>query len=833
MALLYSGPVQRHKLLGLTAALALAAEGAGGALVFLYALTADTAHAQPVAAAPMAENTIVVTARRRAESLQNAPVAVAALTGEKLNQYAVVNVTDLAKFVPGMVVGKQVTGSSASIFLRGIGSSSLSAGFDQSVSFNIDGIAMSRGREISLAQYDVQSVQVMKGPQALFFGKNATGGVIAVESNNPGRDFEGSLAVGYGFKGNETYADGFISGPVSDTLGARFAFHANNTEGYFTNTAEPFVDALQQAAEPGGDFLREPVDNRRGVSKSLAGRLTLVYEPTDALTMNLKVSGNYYRDNGAADLYERKCAAGRTSPAATSGAFSPFADCKIDGRSDHADLPVQVARTMRYNRDDGHSYTKLKSGSAVLNTHYETENLDITSITAFYGFRQTSADDMNGQNRTIWNSQKSTMEQFSQEFRIGTTFDGPVNFSAGAYYAHVDFSYNIDSYINAAPIDPVTNTYTTISRDAGFKGETLSGFIEAIVEPIPQVELSGGARYSHESKDSREQFLPANSAFAHIYSQDLRVEDRYRESNLSPQATIRWKPIDELTAFASYKEGFKAGGFNISQVFLASTTVEQALANGRFHSEKASGFEGGIRTALFDRSLNFNLTAYSYKYSDLQVQFYNPELVSSVVANAGALRVKGIEGDFAYRVPGVRGLGFHGAVAYNDASYRNFIGQCYGGQTFDLGCNLLPGPNGNFNGQQFHGRTPPKAPKLSAQFGSTLEIPVAGDISVTFTGDVTYSSKYNYSDTLRPDNVQDRYARVDASVAVGNDVQGWQLSVIGRNLTNKLVVTSANDMTFTGGSGTGLPSGGVGILSDINAVVERGREVYLEAKYRF
>ncbi|OYW88006.1 MAG: TonB-dependent receptor, partial [Hyphomonas sp. 32-62-5] len=225
-------------------------------------------------------------------------------------------------------------------------------------------------------------------------------------------------------------------------------------------------------------------------------------------------------------------------------------------------------------------------------------------------------------------------------------------------------------------------------------------------------------------------------------------------------------------------------------------------------------------------------TAYRYKYHDLQVQFYNPQTLSQSVANAGALRVQGIEADFTYRVPGVRGLGFHGAVAYNDAEYQNFVGQCYAGQTFALGCDQQRNLAGNYNGQVFSGRTPPKAPKLGAQFGSTLDVPVAGDISATFTGDVTYSSKYNYSDTLRPDTVQNRFARIDASVAIGNEAQGWRLSLIGRNLTDKLVVTSANDMTFTGGSGTGSPTA-ASVLADINAVVERGREIYLEARFKF
>lgn len=124
------------------------------------------------------ENTIIVTARRKDERLVDAPVAITAVSGDTLDNYQVSEVTDLSTLVPSMVAGRAASGSSASIFLRGVGSTALSAGFDQSVSFVIDGLPMSRGREISLPQFDIQRVEVLKGPQSLFFGKNTTGGLI-------------------------------------------------------------------------------------------------------------------------------------------------------------------------------------------------------------------------------------------------------------------------------------------------------------------------------------------------------------------------------------------------------------------------------------------------------------------------------------------------------------------------------------------------------------------------------------------------------------------------------------------------------------------------------
>ena len=166
---------------------------------------------------------VTVSARRRDESLRDAPVAITAFSGEAMEDYAITNVTDLSTQVPSMVVGRASSGSSASIFLRGVGSTSLSAGFDQSVSFNLDGLPMSRGREILFSQYDVARVEVLKGPQALFYGKNTTGGLVSVVTRGPGDEFEAGGKVGYGFEGEEVYTEGYVSGPISDTLGARLA----------------------------------------------------------------------------------------------------------------------------------------------------------------------------------------------------------------------------------------------------------------------------------------------------------------------------------------------------------------------------------------------------------------------------------------------------------------------------------------------------------------------------------------------------------------------------------------------------------------------------------
>lgn len=796
--------------------------------VIISGLLASTAIAMPVLAqeAPQAAGDeqdpgeIVVTARLRSERLQDVPVAITALPSETLERYSVASISDMSTFVPGMVVGRQVSGSSASIFLRGIGSSSLSAGFDQSVSFSIDGLPMSRGREILFSQYDIEQVEVLKGPQALFFGRNTTGGLINIATKNPTRDFEIGLKGAYGFEAKEWYTEGYVSGPISDTLSGRIAFRANDSQGAFTNTAPA------TSIDPGTGFTRRRVDDRRGGNKAISGRATLLWEPTSDFDATLKVGFTDYEDNGAGDLYERVCGGGRTLPRPTSGVADPAADCLVNGRSPHSTLAEQVAasNTVRWTRD-GVPYTDLKTAYGVLNLHYNLDGVDLSSITSYYRFKQDSFDDFNGSTYTVMLGQNAKFSQLAQEIRIQTDSSGPLNATGGIFLAKTDFDFGIDGYL--FPLPDAQGRYRTYGRDNGVKGTTMSAFVELSYDITPELELAGGARYSADSKNSFQLSLPSNSNFDAAFTRNLLIKDRFRDENISPQATITYRPTQDFSVYAAYKQGYKAGGFNISQTEGPSASVR----NGRFGSESADGFEAGIRTQALDRNLRLNITGYRYKYSDLQIQFYNPVTAGTVVSNAGQLIVQGVEGDFNYRVPGLTGLSLHGTVAFNDAEYQDFVGQCFGGQTVAQGCNLLPNPAGTaFNGQDYDGRTPPKAPKWGAQFGAALDTQLSDGLNLTLTGDATHTSSYNYTDALRPDAVQKAATRFDASLALSGNDERWKLSLIGRNLTNKLVITSANDMSFTGGTGTGTA---VGLVSDLNAIIDRPREIYVELAMKF
>ncbi len=669
---------------------------------------------------------------------------------------------------------------------------------------------------------------MLKGPQALFFGKNATGGLISVTTNSPRDIFEAGLKAGYGFEAKEKYGEGYISGPLSDRLRARLAFRVSDSDGAFTNTAaETYTDPLGMQRHRNSKY--------RGGSRTYSGRATLEWDTTDNLSIQLKTGYTDQKDGGPTDILERICGGGRTTPF-TPNPFgapagippSPNADCRVDGRSDSSTIPLAVAQANYRYAGDGHMYSRLKSGFGILTATLTSDVFDVTSITSYYRFKQTDLNNVSGEAYPATFSQLADYRQTSEELRFQSKWDGSVNVLFGLFASSNKFIFNTDAYIFPVPISPVTNTYTTFKRDNGFSGSSMSAFGEVTANVTDSIELAGGARWSYESRDSYQQSLPAHLGFAGAFPGNIRLDDRYRETDVSPQVTLRYKPSRDLTFYAAYKEGFKSGGFNISQ----SLTPAASVAAGQFGAERARGGEVGARAILMGGALSFNTTAYLYDYLDLQVQNFDPVTIGQVVANAGTLRVKGIEADFNWRSGG---FSLRGAAAYNHASYKDYIGQCYAGQTVAAGCNLLaPSPTAAFTSQDYDGRTPPKAPRFAGRIGASYEIPLTDSgWTLAASSDVSYSSKYNFTDTLRPDAVQSSFAKVDAALRLNGPDDRWSIGLIGRNLTNKLVVTAANDIPFAGGTGTGSRTGAPGVLADMSAFVDNPREIYVEVGVKF
>lgn len=752
-------------------------------------------------------NEIIVTARKRAEGLIDVPAAVSAVGAQDLAKYGVADLTKVGQMMPQVKLG--VAGGSGGGFLtiRGIGTSPNNSGFDQAVSMNIDGVQISRGRLITAGFFDLKQVEVLKGPQALFFGKNSPAGVISVTSKGPGDHFEGYATVGYEFRADELVGEGAISGPLSDAFGARIAVRARKMQGFMRNIAEPTPNPY--GADAGPAMLPGASDHRLD-EKALDGRLTLDFHPVGDFTSTLKVQYSTFEDDGFATNWQGfGCAPGQ--PLVTVGGFAdPYDDCKIDTKLSKGDAAAEVAANWPL-ANGGVPYRKFDAVMASFNNTYKGDNFSITSVTGYIDYTTKYFDTSDA---TVYGyyiaAEKEDAWSLSQELRFLSDLDGPFNVMLGGYFQKGKTDFTSIVRIAAVGPDPATGKYQSFEREGYTKGETWSFFGQAILNLTGQVELAGGARWTHESKDSNMANTYGHPALGALITLD-EFPDRFRDNNISPEVTLRFKPNPDLMFYGAYRTGYKSGGYSLASILLGFgiTTVEGIT----FEPEKAKGFEVGLKADLLQRRLHLEASAYRYIYSNLQVNSFDPATVSFVIANAASAKQQGIE--FSANFAATERLSIRSAIAYNQSRYRDFPNAtCYAGQTAATGCDPATGS------QDLSGKPTTRAPDWSGNAGFTYEAPVSDSLYFSISGDAAYTSGHYVSDVISPAAYQPKFVRLDGAISLSSEQSGWKLALIGRNLTDKIYIVDSNDKP--GGIGT-QQYGSIG----------RPREVLLQATQAF
>ncbi|MGE4322460.1 MAG: TonB-dependent receptor [Sphingobium sp.] len=751
---------------------------------------------------------IVVTARQRSESLIRVPVAVSAVGGSTLERAKISNLSEVATIIPNLTISKQASGTGAALSIRGVGSTFNDAGIEQTVQVNIDGVALSRGFITSVAFLDVGQVEVLKGPQALFFGKNSPAGVVSVRSNNPGATFEASLRGGYEFVARQRYIEGMISGPLTPTLGARLAVRYDDADGWMYNDAR----AMDNPVEPGFP-LPGARDRRTAGGKTLTARGTLLWQPSDAFTANLKLLANHYKDNGTiGTLQALNCAPGQTGPGqpgAVGRVTDPYGDCQPNRHTSIGDLPADIAARYPGARD-GRPYSDVKSYLATLKMDYDLGALKLTSVT---GYNDNDLKSSGPFDVTTFARYPGVIlekgHQWTQELRFNTALDGALQFAGGAYYESAKREVGVISRIGSPPVDPATGNINSTARFGYVKSRTLSVFGQALWDITPELELAGGVRYTHERKDTDVVNTYVNPAQAAAYRpQGLVLSDRFRDSNLSPEATLTWHPEQNLTIYAAYKAGYKSGGASVPVSLTAST---DRIA---FGPEKTRGGEIGFKGTVFDRRLTFSSAIYHYKITGLQltsVQTLTGGIFANFIANAATARTQGVEAEASFRAN--RFVTLRASAAYNEANITKFANApCYQGQTAALGC---------VGGVQDRSGDPlSKAPRWVGVGGADLAFPLGGNLGLGFTTNVKYTSSYRTQDDGAPYAAQRDFVLVDASLRLHDIDDKWELALIGRNLGNEYYIVTSS------------PRPG-GLAGELYGPIGRPREIALQGTIRF
>jgi outer membrane receptor protein involved in Fe transport len=745
-----------------------------GALI-ATGLVAVPAAAQQVSSAEMQADSsdrlddIIVTGRLRAESLTEAPISVSVVSGSLLEKRGIISMEQIGTLVPSVTVKSQPLANI--IAMRGITASPKEAAFDPVVGLFIDGVSYGNGRWINQAFVDLESVQVLKGPQGVYFGGNTVAGAIDVKTRGPGKTFEASALAGYEFNAKEAYVQAIVSGPVSDTLGVRVVARASKMSGWMRNT-----------------FLGKRIPD----SESYLGRVTVRWEPSADLSVDLKAAATAYSDAGPYEQIQILTCGGPNNTPTVMGNFgvSGVEDCKLNNKSQNG-----VFEPLKR-----HGFTHYKSYAASLNLNWTTQFGTLTAISGYNRYRMNWWDGGSTAGVDALNVGETPQNRvISQEIRFLTDLTGSWNFLLGAYVADSNLKHRTRARLFPAPV-------FTYQRRGSQDSTNVALFGEVNLDLTDQLSIDAGVRYSLERRDSH----VGNYAFSIAAFNSPQFHNRFKDSNFAPQVTLSYKPSDDALFYAAYKTGFLPGGMAQSSILTAATKLDELT----YDSETVKGGETGTRLQLLGNTVQFNATAYYYKYKNLQVTAYNPNTLNYSVGNAGSVTSKGVDFDLLWAVS--HGLRIAGSLNYNKARFHDYIGTCYFGQTAAQGCSVPLRP-GLF-GQDLEGKPTPYAPAWvgSLSLDYTHEV---GDYKLNLAGDLHYSDKYELTQKQRPELRQPSYATVGASVRFGPANDKWQVALIGRNLTNEKVVLAGDERPLAG--------------ADTTAFIDRLRQIELQFRVNF
>jgi iron complex outermembrane receptor protein len=684
-------------------------------------------------------NDIVVTARRRAETLQDVPIAITAYSAEQLENSGALDITDIAQTTPNVSLEvSRGTNSTLSAFIRGVGQQDPVGGFEAGVGIYLDDVYLNRPQAAVLDIYDVERIEVLRGPQGTLYGRNTIGGAVKYVTRRLSDEPELRVRANLG-----TYeqADLIVgaSAPVGDGTLRVGATGARLSRGGF------------------GENLTTGRDNyNRDI---WAGRVSA--EINNERNIFFRVSGDYTRDNS------NPRGGHRLIPALGTGA--PVLNDVFDTRGGLNDIDQSVEAW----------------GVSAFGEIQPTENITLRSITAYRQDDSSTPIDFDALPQVdldvpaIYENR-----QLSQELQILYN-RGPINALLGAYYLDANSLTVFDVRL---PGNATALTFGDVDT------ETFAIFGDLTFDVTEQLSVSLGGRYTWDERTSdilRQVYVGGGSPFfggkgtLALLQSDFEGSADFQE--FTPRASVTYEINDDHTVYASYARGFKGGGFDPRGVSTACRNPTGGACNSQqlfdfmsFDPETVDSFELGYRASLFDRRLTFSLAAFHAEYKDVQVPgsvgitLNGAQTFIGVTTNAGRARFQGIEfegnavlaQDFG--TPGDR-LGFSWSMGYINADYLEFI-DARGIDVADR-------------------REIQNTPELTASGTLNYSTPVAGG-NLNASTTLAYRSSSQQFELRTPMLDQGGFALLDANLVWRSDDDRFTVGLHGRNLTDKRYIVS-------------------------------------------
>ena len=806
--------------------------------------------AKPVSAQPMLEE-VIVTARKRAESLMDAPLSVTAVSGRNMDDQGITNLAQLSSQVPGLNLG--VTAQTTSIYIRGVGSG-INKGFEQSAGMYVDGIYQARSRQFSMAMVDVQQVEVLRGPQSILFGKNTIAGAIKMESASPilGDGFNGSLTADFEPDQDTTRGTAVFSGDLTDTLAGRVALRYQESDGFVDNN-------LRNADEKN--------------TEDKMGRATLVWVPTESVQVTGKLTYIDMDGDGAATVnavVDPSLLATFGQPGNSlevtqvMGAIAAFQVPGYQASNGSKEYDSWLANSSFF--PGGTDEDSLESTQASLKVDWDISDYSITALTGYTDFdeeRQQDVDFHGG--NAAGNLEKEDLKLYSQELRIASNYEGRLNFVAGLYYEEQDGSIGYaDTVIDGSlggvfgglpanalnPDFPAGPTLGDLGINSLWNGivftslnpafapligaeldtivrvpkndidnDTLAMFFEVTYDITDSLTLELGGRYSDDEKNVSKsvtlgtgipgdvtRYINADGSLTEAGAADPQnaallitayggflntwshdVDLKREETHFDPSVRLLWQINDDTMSYLSYSTGYKAGGFN--------TTPDTFNRDGtpgdgtKFGDETASAWELGVKTSLWDQRARVSAAVFYTEIDDLQVTSFRG--TTFLVGNAAEMTSQGVELDTQIAV--TEGLEVGGAIAYLDNSFDEFS---------DAPCTIYQiaaTPAGSTCRQDLEGEAGPFAPEWSGTVYAQYEYQLGSQLMLTLRGDASYKDDYFTDADLDPNTLQESYWKYNARIALSDLGGSWEVAAYGRNLSDEATYSFGLDSPLSAG----------------------------------
>lgn len=747
---------------------------------------------------------VLVTAQKREQRLEDVPVSINLLSSEYLSDSRITTAKDISLIEPSITWNESTTQSSQSVSMRGLGTYSSDVGMQPSVSIVVDGAPLARSGQFQVVLSDIERIEILRGPQGTLFGTNATAGAINIVRKKPTSEFEASLQSSY-TTDDELMVNGMVSGPLTEKVLGRLVLYRQDREGHIDNV-------YPGAEKAGGQDL-------------ISGPAKLAFDFNE--NVNLLLSMDYTKDD-----------TGYTPGVTIDSSDDPTRAARLGPGWNFNDINT-------INQDIEHTSNIINSAlTAELNWQIN-DSWSLVSVTGYHGFEATGQTDIDlsparpveplgapfvSVNRTNISRvpankdplQLQETDYVSQELRLNLATE-QFDWVSGVYFQR--FSDRFRSEVTLMLRDdvvtggPSTGSYfanATIT-DGDMSLDSYAFFTDVTWHLTDRLDVFAGFRWTEEKANYdhfvQSVFVPASAPFfvpgETISNFDMTAVDAAitagvplvnnvttfdKDKDLgewSGRIGASYEPRDGINVYTSLSRGFVGIAFDPGRA--------PKIDNPFIDHTVSEAFEIGLKSRLFDNTLNLNLAAFIQNTEDLQVSRLAPGTVVNETLNAGELRNRGVEGSMIWQATSA--LSVSAAVTWMDTEFGELDQLCYAGQTAAEGCTLDVSGDGIAESQSLKGSSGITTPDLAYNLSLRYDVPGIAALPFDLYGFINYSwqDEIQFLLTHDPLTEQDAYGLLDLTLGLTDKEGRYELSLFGKNILDQEYYGDLNDLSGIGG----------------------------------